>query len=271
MDYKAALQCATLAQEVYQSFSDIKFSEWSQLRPKLIEKQSTDTQLAILEDPAQQLAIIVMRGSDSEQDWNTNIQFGQDSYDWSSQEKKEYREQMKEVTQIVAEEKNLIYPEPYAAKSDNPVRMHRGFTEAYLSVRDDVHRYIKESLQKGGAKRYRITGHSLGGAVATLCAVDLQYNFGQQITLEAYTFGSPRVGNQAFVDSYNRRMPDTWRVVNGWDAVVGVPAPWQGYRHVDSDIKLARRFTWRIVTGSFKDHLISNYIDGLKSALNDTP
>ena len=271
MDYKTALQCATLAQEVYQPFSSIKFSQWSQFRPNLIEKQSTDTQLAIIEDPTQKLAIIVVRGSDSEQDWNINIQFGQDSYDWSPQEKKEYREQMKDVTQTVAEEKDLIYPDTYSAKSDNPVRMHRGFVEAYLSVRDDVHRYIRESLQKGGATRYRITGHSLGGAVATLCAVDLQYNFGQQITLEAYTFGSPRVGNQAFVDSYNRRVPDTWRVVNGWDAVVGVPAPWQGYWHVDKDIKLARRFTWHIVTGSFKDHIIGNYIDALKAMVNEMP
>ena len=38
------------------------------------------------------------------------------------------------------------------------------------------------------------TGHSLGGALATLAAVDLMIAF-PNLTVSSQTFGSPRVGN----------------------------------------------------------------------------
>ncbi|MGC1308886.1 MAG: lipase family protein [Phormidesmis sp.] len=262
MDYKTALQCACLSEDVYQNFSGIQFKDWTNVTPVLIEDAVTDTQVAILKDPAQQLAVIVFRGSDGDKDWDTNVMLGQTSYEWSREDKKEYKEKMKAVSEAVTENEDLIYPEAYS-KPKHPVKMHRGFSRAYLSVRDRIHDIIKDS----NLTRCRVTGHSLGGAIASLCAVDLQYNFSPQIAIEAYTFGSPRVGNQAFVESYNKRVPDTWRVVNGWDAVVGVPVPWQGYRHVDTSEKLERGFTWRIVTGSFEDHRISDYIKALKERI----
>jgi triacylglycerol lipase len=256
MDYKTALQCAVLSKEVYQSFSKVKFQAWPNVKPVLINQANTDTQLTILEDSANSLGVIVFRGSDADQDWNINMQTGQTEQEWSREEKKKYRAQIDEA---VVEEKDLIYPDAYGEPS-RPVKMHRGFVTAYLSVRDEIHDHIRNS----GAKLYRVTGHSLGGALATLCAVDLQYNFGSRMAVEAYTFGSPRVGNDAFAESYNVRVPNSWRVVNGWDAVVGLPAPWRGYRHVDTDIKLERGFTWRIITGSIEDHRMDNYIEALQ-------
>ncbi|MEO1402604.1 MAG: lipase family protein [Cyanobacteria bacterium J06635_1] len=234
MDYKTALDCAILSQEVYRDFSNIKFSGWHNIQPAPMEDKRTGTQLAILENPSTKLAVIVFRGSDDEKDWFTNFKLDQ-------------------------EKKELIYPDIYAQAS-SPVRMHSGFIEAYLSVRDQIHKYIRNS----SATQYRMTGHSLGGALAKLCAIDLQYNFGSTITVEAYTFGAPKVGNKAFVESYNRRVPNSWRVVNGWDVVSGLPRRWQGYRHVDEAFKIARKFTWRIITGSFEDHRIDNYIKVLK-------
>jgi predicted lipase len=256
MDYKSALQCAVLAKEVYQNFSKVKFQAWPNVKPVLIEQSSTDTQLTILEDSVSSLGVIVFRGSDADLDWDTNLQLGQTEQEWSREEKKEYRAQINEA---VIEDRDLIYPDTYGEPS-RPVKMHSGFVAAYLSVRDDIHNHIQNSR----AKRYRITGHSLGGALATLCAVDLQYNFGSRIAVEAYTFGSPRVGNDAFVESFNVRVPNSWRVVNGWDAVVGLPAPWRGYRHVDTAIKLERGFNWRIITGSIEDHRMDNYIEALQ-------
>ena len=268
MDYKTALQSAILSQDVYQNFAAIQFRDWIGEKPVLIEEKSTDTQMAILEDLGQKLAIVVFRGSDSNADWGINTDVEQDIYEWSRKEKKEYAEQMEEVTEMVADEKELIYPDSYSQAS-NPVKMHRGFTRAYLSVRDRIHTHVQNSIQNSSATTYRLVGHSLGGAIATLCAVDLQYNFSPQISVEAYSFGSPRVGNREFVDSYNRRVPNTWRVVNGWDAVVGLPAPWQGYRHVDTAVKLERKFTWRIITGSFEDHRLNNYVKALRSKIED--
>ena len=58
-----------------------------------------------------------------------------------------------------------------------------------------------------------IAGHSLGGALATLAAYDLQAEFGFK-ELQCYTFGCPRTGNHAFAQDYERVVPDTWHVVN---------------------------------------------------------
>jgi predicted lipase len=40
------------------------------------------------------------------------------------------------------------------------------------------------------------TGHSLGGALATLCALEMRQRLGLRV--ELYTFGSPRVGSPQF-------------------------------------------------------------------------
>ena len=263
MDYKTALQCAQLSQDIYTDFSgDVVFMGLPKASSRLVQSSLTDTQLAILEDTSAGQTVIVFRGSENDKDWDTNFQVTTKEQNWSRRKEEAFREEMREVTEAVVENEELVYPDEYGEPS-RPVKMHQGFINAYLSVRDEIH----EHAQQSETTQYRITGHSLGGAIATLCAIDLQYNFGQNISVEAYTFGSPRVGNDAFSDSYNRRVPDTWRIINGWDAVVGLPAPWQGYRHVDTANKLARNFTWRIITGSFDDHKISSYIKALEKQL----
>jgi len=56
-----------------------------------------------------------------------------------------------------------------------------------------------------------ITGHSLGAAIATLAAPDihrfLEENQLPHRIIAIHTFGSPRVGNKAFVEYYNALFP----------------------------------------------------------------
>jgi predicted lipase len=258
MDYQTARQCALISQDIYQDFSDLKFRAWTEAESKFVSIPSSDTQMAILNDRAANTVILVFRGSSDSKDWETNLELGQSQFTWTTAEKQEYREQVVAVKQEVAENRDLIYPEAYA-QSTRPVTMHAGFMNAYLSVRNTIHGY----LRNGAFSRCIVTGHSLGGALATLCSIDVQYNFGQHLAVEVYTFGAPKVGNAAFVESYNRRVPDSWRFVYGWDAVVGLPRWWQGYRHVNRELKLERGFTWRIISGRFQDHQITNYIRSL--------
>ena len=56
-------------------------------------------------------------------------------------------------------------------------------------------------------------GHSLGGALATLAAHDLQAEFRFQ-HLHCYTFGAPRTGNHAFAAESSRLVPETWHIIN---------------------------------------------------------
>ena len=88
-------------------------------------------------------------------------------------------------------------------------RVHWGFWTAYRSIR----KAIEVWLSGESKPRLVITGHSLGAAMATLMAALHEDS-------ALVTFGSPRVGNQAFVDSFAadraiRRYVDTVDMVPG--------------------------------------------------------
>lgn len=76
-----------------------------------------------------------------------------------------------------------------------------------------------------------ITGHSLGGAMARLCAADLHFKEG--ITPAGlYTFGQPRVGDLEFILRFEAELGSrTFRYVNDHDIVPHVPPHSFGYRH----------------------------------------
>ncbi|KAH7291054.1 hypothetical protein KP509_30G074700 [Ceratopteris richardii] len=85
-----------------------------------------------------------------------------------------------------------------------------------------------------------VTGHSLGGALATLAALELsttKMSSQQLINISMYNFGSPRVGNKKFADRYNEIVKDSWRVVNHLDIIPNVPRL-MGYCHVATPIYL---------------------------------
>jgi triacylglycerol lipase len=76
-----------------------------------------------------------------------------------------------------------------------------------------------------------ITGHSLGGALATLAAAKLQA-FGYPVQ-GLYTFGSPRVGDREFYAHFSQVFPTTaFRFVNNNDIVTRIPPRSFGYKHV---------------------------------------
>lgn len=155
---------------------------------------------------------IIFRGSDEDLDWKQNFKF-----------------KRLPLVQIVTKE--LEKGNPYS--NVNPdVMVHKGFYEDYIKVRTIIHDYIK----KGGFKLIYVTGHSKGGAEATLCAVDVQFNFfpDEYDKVICVTYASPRVGNKAFADSFNKRVPRSLRVVNGEDFICKVPYNALGYWHVDN-------------------------------------
>lgn len=105
-------------------------------------------------------------------------------------------------------------------------RVHHGFKTALDEVWDELYSEI-EMLQVRGLKLW-ITGHSLGGALATLAADRLPEVQG------VYTFGSPRVGDDQFQATYR---PKGFRVVNGRDIVARVP-PKGPFYHVGALIPI---------------------------------
>lgn len=237
MDPKLALTCARLCRDIYRDFlPDLRFPDVPEGKPNFIESQDngfTDTQAAILPDPATNRLYVVFRGSDKSIDWINNVQMRQQIY-------------------------------PYG-DGNSDVKFHSGFMAAYFAIRSR----LLEVVDQFQGQQIIVTGHSLGGALATIGALDLQYNLGivDNFTFSVYTYGAPRVGNQALVESFNNRLPDSHRFTYGWDVVTRVPREWQGYAHVDHLIQLGNRWTWQILSRRFSDHSIARYIEGVEQEL----
>lgn len=105
---------------------------------------------------------------------------------------------------------------------------HSGFVEEFCDLWMPIHEQISIS------DKVYITGHSLGGAIATLLAMALKAHF--QINSNVVTFGSPRVLDEAGAEEYNRLVPNTIRVVHKLDLVPRIPK--LGYQHVSQELHL---------------------------------
>ncbi|KAJ1475070.1 class 3-domain-containing protein [Baffinella frigidus] len=117
----------------------------------------------------------------------------------------------------VPQPKEVEQPEQAAPKEADQGAVHLGFLRAYLSVRLRLVEVLKATMtasesEKSVVDRLKnaagaedgweilVTGHSLGAALATLCAVDLAVLM-PETKVRMYNFGSPRVGNKAFADT----------------------------------------------------------------------
>lgn len=97
--------------------------------------------------------------------------------------------------------------------------VHKGFLDIYNSARKQI---LSTMSKLSPRKTLYLTGHSLGGCLANLCAADLTTNTGFK-TPSVYTYGSPRVGNPAFASLFNRRTGPHYRIYNTNDIVPELP------------------------------------------------
>jgi hypothetical protein len=121
------------------------------------------------------------------------------------------------------------FPLPYC---DN-CTVHRGFHKTYEGLRDRIYA-ILQALPPG---RIYITGHSLGGALATLCALDLVASRGQDASkIGVITMGQPRVGNVDFATFYDRQGISHYRVTHHRDPIPHLPYRWMDYSHITEEV-----------------------------------
>ncbi|KAL6342865.1 hypothetical protein AAG906_016884 [Vitis piasezkii] len=141
-----------------------------------------------------------------------------------------------------------LNPERIGGDFKQEIQVHSGFLSAYDSVRTRIISLIKllvGYIDDGRRCRLKwhvyVIGHSLGGALATLLALELsssQLAKRGVISVTMYNFGSPRVGNKRFAEVYNEKVKDSWRVVNHRDIIPTVPRL-MGYCHVAQPVYLA--------------------------------
>lgn len=112
-------------------------------------------------------------------------------------------------------------------------RVHDGFHKRYLEILWPTLAYIRSARQRLPHADLIITGHSMGGAVATLFASKLaSLNEPALTPTVVYTYGSPRVGDKAFAKFVDSQLGEKLiRVMNDWDMVTDLPPTAFGYRH----------------------------------------
>lgn len=103
--------------------------------------------------------------------------------------------------------------------------VHYGFLQAYLSIQSALLRGI-DLVSSGLPDDYKLlfTGHSLGGALATLASVDFQARFAwPDERICCMTYGAPKVGNVHFASRYDQLVQNCYRIVNDTDIITRLP------------------------------------------------
>lgn len=121
-------------------------------------------------------------------------------------------------------------------------KVHSGFYSAYhnTTLRDGVINGIQKAREAYGNIPIMVTGHSMGGAMASFCALDLIVNYGlKDVTL--LTFGQPRIGNAVFASHFKKYLPNAIRVTNAHDIVPHLPPyyqyfPQKTYHHFPREV-----------------------------------
>jgi triacylglycerol lipase len=160
--------------------------------------------------------------------------------------------------------------------------VHRGFKREV----DELWPRLEQALVNN-TRTLWFCGHSLGAAMAAICAGRCRLSYIKSNPRALYTYGSPRIGNRRYV---NYVQLETYRWVNNNDIVTRVPPAWLGYCHKGDEVYLnangkIRRLTkwqrikdrWRgVIRGIregkidfFDDHSIVHYVAHIRSAVEE--
>lgn len=117
---------------------------------------------------------------------------------------------------------SLVRPkEDFLNKGEVQSYWKRGFEKLWPSMEAKV----KALIADNPSYPVWVTGHSLGGAMASLASAWLSYyKVASRKNLILYTFGMPRVGNYDYALEHDRLVSNSWRVVNYDDAVPHFPS-----------------------------------------------
>lgn len=145
---------------------------------------------------------------------------------------------------------------------DSPEKVHQGFKEFIQSGPAAVARNsgtllpnLPELLKMNPHAKLILTGHSLGGAAATLAGAYLIEQGINPNQIEVISFGAPAVGNAAFAEKYGSVLNLTRVVIAGDPVVTALQGLVGGYRQFGREIK------FKIPETLEDPHNIAGYLD----------
>lgn len=149
--------------------------------------------------------------------------------------------------------------------------VHSGFRNECDKLWNDI---VSHHGKGHASKKFYITGHSLGAAMATIATSRFEETMKvEQLT----TFGSPRVGTRSFVKAIET---PHFRFVNNNDIVTKVPLWIMGYKHhgllqyINFYGNIRKLTTWQAIKDKWRgyksgildgalDHGMANYVKAL--------
>lgn len=175
---------------------------------------------------------------------------------------------------------------PNISYTETP-NVHQGFNLQFQAIKFDLHQHIEKILKSHKIEKLVFTGHSLGGALATIASVYFSSKY-PLLELTCFTLGSPRVGDTKFIKIFNERIKNSYRYVNDNDPVPCVPTVWR-FEHVKGLIWLHQDTVkreipvWRFYRflkntfldwfgygyNAFDDHKCEEYVTDIQQILTD--
>ena len=103
-------------------------------------------------------------------------------------------------------------------------KVQKYFLDALEVVWNDLKKYANEEMKNYPRYKVWVTGHSLGGALASLASTLIMFEGNTtRDNLTLYTFGQPRVGNHDYALTHDSLVPLSFRVTHYRDIVVHLP------------------------------------------------
>ena len=117
-----------------------------------------------------------------------------------------------------------------------------------------------------GCTRLLVTGHSLGGALATISSPDIAKNL-PNLVPEVITFAGPAPGLPDFARTFDLTIPSCYRVANFWDLVPRLPPqpPVGLFDHPGTHVNIDPGFALAVQA----HNLERSYLPGLLKQLPD--
>ncbi|RPA97725.1 alpha/beta-hydrolase [Choiromyces venosus 120613-1] len=115
-------------------------------------------------------------------------------------------------------------------------KLHSGFYNAFIEAFPPILASVNTLRAQYPSYKIAVTGHSLGGALATITATEFR-RLGY--TTELYTYGAPRVGNDKF-STFVSQSSGNFRVTHLNDPVPRLPPVAMGYYHISPEYWISR-------------------------------
>ena len=142
---------------------------------------------------------------------------------------------------------NLLYSSDVKISTD--LRLHPWFANDYDGIAPSLHAVIKKSINS--IHRVILTGHGLGGALATVAAPALAAHF-RALPFACITLGSTMVGGSEFKRWFRQHIKNAVRLVTSSDPTPYLPLNRTDYEHPVDALCITRRGCTSIWPASYR-------------------